>query len=41
MNDGKELLLTSLLHHNLNKICEDYFGKEKIEYSVNMYNPIK
>lgn len=41
MNDGKELLLTSLLDHNLNKICEDYFGKEKIEYSVNMYNPIK
>ena len=40
MKDKDELLLTSLLDDNLKNICEKYFNKQSIEYSVNLYNLI-
>lgn len=40
MNDSNTLLLTSLLDDNLDKFCEEYFDKNKIEYLVKRYNSI-
>lgn len=40
MVDRHEVLLTSLLGEDLVSFSENYFDKEKIAYSVNIYNSI-
>lgn len=40
MVDRQEVVLTSLLGEDLVKLSENFFDKEKIEYSVNIYNSI-